>query len=76
MSDGTDVLFSRELRADLGQWSARTGMIQALRQIGGPEAIAAMSQILENRKPTKNWPCWLKASKRPIPVSIETKPSP
>ncbi len=47
MSDGTDVLFSRELRADLGQWSARTGMIQALRQIGGPEAIAAMSQILE-----------------------------
>jgi hypothetical protein len=47
MGDGTDVLFSRELRADLGQWSARTGMIQALRQIGGPEAIAAMSQILD-----------------------------
>ena len=47
MSDGTDVLFSRELRTELGQWSARTGMIQALRQIGGPEAIAAMSQILD-----------------------------
>ena len=47
MGDGTDVLFSRELRADLGQWSARTGMIQALRQIGGPESIAAMSQILD-----------------------------
>jgi hypothetical protein len=47
MTDGTDVLFSRELRTELGQWSARTGMIQALRQIGGPEAIAAMSQILD-----------------------------
>lgn len=47
MSEGTDAVFSREERAQLGQWSARTGMIQALRQIGGPEAVAAMSQILD-----------------------------
>lgn len=47
LSEGTDLRFSPELRADLGHGSARTGLIQALRQIGGPEAISAMSGILE-----------------------------
>lgn len=47
LAEGADVRFSRELRADLGHGSARTGLIQALRQIGGPEAVSAMSGILE-----------------------------
>jgi hypothetical protein len=47
ISAGTDVLFSLKQRAEVGQWSARTGLIQALRQIGGPEAISAMGQILD-----------------------------
>ena len=43
---GTDVAFKSELRDDLGHNSARTGLLNVLRSIGGPEAAAAMSQVL------------------------------
>jgi hypothetical protein len=46
-AEGRDVPFSQELRSELGHSSARTGLIQVLRQIGGAESIAAMGQILD-----------------------------
>lgn len=49
-TEGRDVPFSQELRAELGHASARTGLIGVLRQIGGAESISAMSQILDNTR--------------------------
>ena len=53
LADGTDLRFGPELRAELGHGSARTGLMQALRQIGGPEAIVAMGQLLDQ---TRSYP--------------------
>ena len=50
LAEGTDLGFGPELRAEFGHGSARTGLMQVLRQIGGPEAIAAMDQLLERTR--------------------------
>jgi hypothetical protein len=50
LAEGTDLTFGPELRAELGHISARTGLMQVLRGIGGPEAVAAMGQLLEQTR--------------------------
>lgn len=50
LAEGTDLHFGPELRAELGHTSARTGLMQVLRGIGGPEAVAAMGQLLEQTR--------------------------
>ena len=47
---GTDLVFDAELRDAVGHPSARTGLMQALRGIGGPEAAAAMGATLDTAR--------------------------
>lgn len=42
-----DAEFAPEMKELLGYSNARSGFVEALRQIGGPEAIAAMGNTLE-----------------------------
>lgn len=42
-----DAQFAPDLAGQLGYANARSGFVEALRQIGGPEAIAAMGNTLE-----------------------------
>jgi hypothetical protein len=50
LEEGTDLVFDAEFRDAVGHPSARTGLIQALRGIGGPEAAAAMRATLDTTR--------------------------